>query len=158
MEIAFLIILVLVSQLLHMLAVHQSMGVLPHPMGVSLLSLISQAVLLVMCIWYLGWLWGILIFVGQIFSLIHSTVGWVLTIQSLYYQRPEQFYNLVKWEENLMTPALILPLIFCVISFWVTEFKSCYFWLSQNNTIWISLLIGCGILGVARLFVSKHFN
>ena len=110
--VSFLVLFIFASELLHTIAVDQQQGLHPHPLGASVLSGIGQGLLLALCIWYGGWLWGPVLFLGQFFAVVHATVGWLLLL-------PLRFVDVrgrIRLEMGLLLPVLLVLLVFGVVS------------------------------------------
>ena len=69
MELLFLIFFVLSSQLIHSVAMDQQTGFNPYPFGTTIFCLLQHPLLLIMSIFYLGWLWGIVLFLCHLFGI-----------------------------------------------------------------------------------------
>lgn len=62
MKILFIVIFVLSSQLIHSVAVDQENGYNPYKFGATTFCILQHPLLLITSIFYLGWLWGIILF------------------------------------------------------------------------------------------------
>ncbi|MBO5213982.1 MAG: hypothetical protein J6B86_04365 [Clostridia bacterium] len=125
MLIAFLIIFFVINELVISTATHQQLGFNPYPFGTTILCMIIHAIMLVVCIWYCGWIFGILLFLFHLFAFPHSTIGWILNSPSLFYS-PEKMLGLCKREIALLPVAIITLLAFTIISFFATPYKALY--------------------------------
>lgn len=158
MQIFFIILFISVNELLYQVASQQRMGLNPYPFGSTILCYITHLILLITCIWYFGWLWGIFIFICSFFSLLHSIVGWILVIPTLFNKEYSQLINTVKFEIALLTPSLIISLIFCIVSFFTTEFMSLTYFFEDNLEILPALVVIALILLIIRIAAVKKLS
>ncbi len=105
---------------LRMIAVHQSMGLVPYPFGTTIFCFITHISILVTCIWHFGWLVGILLFALELIGLVHSTFGWLIVLPGMIKSTPP---TQARIEVAFLFPAMILSVIFCIISFIFTEYS-----------------------------------
>ncbi len=158
MNIAFVILFIVVAQLLHQIAVDQSMGLNPYPFGTTIFCYITHLILLITCIRYLGWLFGILLFIGEFFSLIHASIGWILEIPFLFIKKAEIVIKLVKFRIAILPVALIATLTFCILSFFMSTYASLYKYLWDNVTIVFVSEVVLIIGSIIRIFVAKKVS
>jgi hypothetical protein len=141
MIVAFVVLFLISSQLVHSVANDQQLGFKPYYFGVMLCSILLNIVLLVSCIWYFGFLFGILIFILHIFGIVHASVSWVLSIPFLFYRSLQKIerhmYRKVAWYPFV----LVSNLAFLIVSFFLTEFKSLHTLIYTNYYVTISFLI-----------------
>lgn len=159
MIIAYLIIVLVVSELGYQLASQQQMGIVPYPFGVTMFCMINHIIVLVTGIWYFGWVGGIILFALHFLSIIHSCFGWILSaIDLLLVNTPEQMMRSVRREVSLLSIISPAFLIFMIVSFFVVDFK-CGFDLLKDftTTSWV-ILIASGPVGtILRLLFAKLF-
>lgn len=155
MLVAFIIILICCSELNYSVALSVNMGICPYRYGALMISNIVNIALLISCIRYLGWIFGIVTFLCSYFSLIHLALGWILLIPTMFYKNGYQVLKKAKIEVNLLTPSLILSIGFCVLSFFVVPFEALltYFVNSKISLMIIAVIFIMGF--VARSIVAK---
>ena len=158
MQIVFIILLISINELLYQVASNQRLGLNPYPLGSTIMCYITHFILLIMCIWYLGWLAGIIVFLLSFFSLLHSIFGWILVIPTLFYSTESQIYKSVYRQVSLLTPALLSSLIFCILSFIFTEYMSLTIFFKDNSNIILVLGIISIILFIIRIIVVKRLT
>jgi len=158
MQILFIIIFIIINELLYQVASNQRMGLNPYPFGSTILCYITHFILLVTNIWYLGWIAGIIVFLLSFFSMLHSTIGWVFSIPTLFYTDESQFFRLVRRQVSLLTPTLLISLIFCIISFINTEFMSLMYFFEDNLNLIPIFIIGCIVLNIIRILIVKSIT
>ena len=158
MQFLFVILFVLSSQLIHSVASDQQTGFNPYPFGTTIFCLLQHPFLLIMSIFYLGWLWGIVLFLCHLFGIVHMTVSWVLDIPTLLAKDFEKLMRFMKLKIALLAPMLIAILVFTVVSFFVSNFKSLLVVLQNNTAIAIGTVIVIIVLSISRLIVAKKVN
>lgn len=158
MLLLFVVIFILSSQLIHAVAVDQRSGFNPFPFGTSILCILQHPLLLVMSIFYLGWVWGPVLFLCHLFGILHMTVSWVLDIPTLLAKDYRQLQRLIKTKIALLTPMLIIVLGFTVTSFFVADFKSLFAFLANNTSVLIGAICIAAALSIARLIVVKRVS
>ncbi len=158
MQILFVVFFVLSSQLIHSVAVDQHNGYNPYPFGSTILCLLQHPILLTMSIFYLGWLWGIVLFLCHLFGIIHITVSWIFNIPMLLAKDLNKLVGFMKLEIALLTPMLIIILVFTIVSFFVVEFKSLLMILQNNTSLVIGAIVVIVLLSLSRLVVAKKVN
>jgi hypothetical protein len=155
--VSFLVLFIFASELLHTIAVDQQQGLHPHPLGASVLSGIGQGLLLALCIWYCGWLWGAVLFLGQFFAVVHATMGWLLMVPLFFVDRSRR----VRLELALMIPTLLLVLVFSVVSFLTTPFAALYSVVQRDWTVLLMpavVVMVCGFVRILLHLRMKHIN
>ena len=154
MAIAFLVLYILSSHLVHAVAVDQQNGFNPYPFGTTIFCMLYHPLLLVSGIYYLGWLFGILLFLAHLFGIIHATVSWIFDIPSLYFINDKD--RLLKYQKakiNLLFPLIVVNLVFTVVSFFVADFKSLFYFLNDNTCYLYAIII---ITIVLSIFLSYN--
>lgn len=154
MLILFLILFILSAQLIHSVATDQKIGYNPYPFGTTIICLLVHLVLLILSIYYLGWLWGIVLFLCHLFGIVHATVSWVLGIPQLVANSMDRIMSIMKARLRLLGPILALDIIFAVVSFFVSDFKSLLIYVKSNTVCLIVAAVIVAVLFIARLIVS----
>lgn len=158
MEIIFIVLFVVSSHLIHSIAVDQQQGFNPYQFGVTVFCILLHPLLLISSIFYLGWVWGIVLFLCHFFGILHGTVSWVLDIPVLLTTSYQQIDTLVKLKINLLIPVILANLIFTITSFFVSDFKSFITFLNGNTSAIIVSVIIVSVLSVLRLIVSAKIS
>lgn len=155
MLVSFIIVLICCSELNYSVALSVNMGICPYRYGALMISNIVNIALLISCIRYLGWIFGIITFLCSYFSLIHLALGWILLIPTMFYKNGYQVLRKAKIEVNLLTLSLILSIGFCVLSFFVVPFEALFTYLVNNKVVLI-IIAAISVVGfIARSIVAK---
>ncbi len=156
MGVAFIILYIISNELTYMVAVHQQLGLVRH-ISAGDLCWINRIVLIVPCIWYCGWIVGIVLFLFSLFGLLHATIGWILAIPSLFSKSVKTISSIVELECGLLIPVNIVCLVFTVLSFFLSKFKTVYYMFNslQSIIIIVSILI-VGL--IIRIIVSRSIK
>ena len=155
MEVLFSILFVLTAHLVHSVAVDQQNGFNPYPFGTTIFCIAQHPLLLVSSIYYLGWLWGSVLFLAHIFGIVHGTVSWILDIPVFLVQNDRQLFRFLRLKINLLPFALLANIVFTVSSFFIADFESLLSFFCGNPEILIVIAIAVTILSVARIVVAK---
>ena len=155
MLVAFVVLFVLSSQLIHAVAVDQNNGFSPYPFGATILCMLMHPILFAMSVFYLGWLWGIVLFLLHLFGIIHMTISWVCELPTLLTHNPELVIRYIRFKVLLLTPMLATILIFTIVSFCFGESKSLLILLQNNPKIIINSAIIVVLLSAFRLIVAR---
>ena len=123
MKILFIVIFVLLSQLIHSVAVDQENGYNPYKFGATTFCILQHPLLLITSIFYLGWLWGIILFLCHLFGVLNMTVSWVLDIPLLLLKNSDKFESFLKIKVTLLPFMFIILLIFTIASFFFVKFR-----------------------------------
>ena len=158
MELLFLIFFVLSSQLIHSVAMDQQTGFNPYPFGTTIFCLLQHPLLLIMSIFYLGWLWGIVLFLCHLFGIVHMTISWIFDMPTLLAKDFDKLMKFMKFKIGMLAPMLIAILAFTIISFFVCDFKALLVLLQNNPPIVISAAVVIILLSISRLIVAKNVN
>ena len=158
MEIIFIALFIISSQLIHSVAVDQQQGFNPYPFGTTICCLMIHPFLLVTSIFYMGWLWGIILFLCHLFGILHGTVSWVLDIPELLTTDEQKFFEILKLKISLLGPVIIANIIFTIATFFVSDFKSVIDFLDGNTNAIIVTAIIIAVLSVLRLIVSAKIS
>ena len=150
-----MIIFIVVSELLYMVASHQQLGLIPYPIGATIFCYLTHLILLVTCIWYCGWIAGIILFLCDFLGVVHATIGWIFMVPTLFYDEDAQFYKLGRREVALLTPALLVTVIFCITSFFVVDHSCLLKVILDDPYIIIVPLIIILICSIIRIYVFK---
>lgn len=158
MDILFVIVLVYASHLVRAVAVDQQTGYNPNPFGTTIFCLFLHLLLLTLCIWYLGWIWGILIFMCHLFGIIHMTISWIFDVPGLLAKNTKQLIGFMKLKVAILTPMVIVTLFFAILSFFVVDHKSLFYLLSENTFYIVVAGIVAVVFGIIRLFAAKALS
>lgn len=158
MELLFLFFFILSSQLIQSVARDQQAGFNPYPFGTTIFCLLQHPVLLVMSIFYLGYLWGIVLFLCHLFGIVHMTISWVLDIPTLLAKDYDKLMKIMKFKIALLAPMLIVIFVFTVVSFFAGDFKALLVLLQTNPVIVIVAAAVIILLSISRLIVAKKVN
>lgn len=140
MEILFIIIYILFSEVTYNVALHQSMGLVKYS-SIGGLCWIGRIILIIPCIYYCGWLFGILLFLFMLFGFLHMTIGWILSIPSMFVKNDNQIMKIVNLECSLVIPLDIGLLIFTIISFFTATYKSTFNLFTTYKSIVILIVV-----------------
>lgn len=151
MTMLFVILFLLSSQLIHSVAIDQQQGINPYPFGTWIFCSLLHVLLLVSAIFYLGWLWGIILFLVHLFGVLDLTIMWILNIPVFFIKEDRQIFTLATVRRNLLFPLLLANLIFTIVSFFIADYQALFHFL---NDIPYSLVI---ILAVAAFFSIPRF-
>lgn len=154
----FLFIFILSSHLIHVVAVDQRSGYNPYPFGTTFFCIIQHPLLLIMSIYYLGWVWGIVLFLCHLFGIIHMTVSWILSIPRLITNDYIKHLQIMKRNVALLTPMFVVVLIFAIVSFFVAEYKCLLTYLQNHTTILVYAIVVILVLSIARVVVAKKVS
>jgi hypothetical protein len=158
MLIAFVLIFLLSSFWIKAIAVDQQMGYNPFLFGTDLLCIVTRLILLVMSIWYLGWIAGIIISVLDFFGIISACFTWFLNLPFLTYKSVEEMHKKMKFKLSMLPIILIVCLAFTIVSFFTTRFASLYDFCAENIFI-LFVLAGVAIVSnILRIVVMKSFQ
>lgn len=158
MTFLFVIIFILSSHLIHTVAVNQRCGYNPYPFGITTICILHHPLLLIISIYYLGWICGIVLFLCHLFGLLHATISWVLNIPTLIIKNDNKYLQTMELNVALLTPSLIIVLIFTVVSFFVAEFKSLLTFFQKHTFFLIGAIVVVTILSIVRIIVAKKFS
>ena len=155
MEILFVILFLLSSELVHSVAIDQQQGYNPYPFGTWIFCMLLHILLLTSAIFYLGWMWGIILFCAHFFGVLNFTVTWVLNIPILFVKKPSQLHQLLRLKLNLLFPFLLINLAFTVASFLVSDFKLLFYELSETPYSLVVMLCIAVVFSIPRLIIMK---
>ncbi len=158
MVVAFVVILIVCSELNYSVAANTNIGINPYPAGSSMLSVLNNLVLLITCVRYLGWIWGIIVFLCSFFSIVHLTIGWVLSVHTLFFKHDWQVLNNARIEAILVPYLLLTLTVFCVASFIVTPFRSLSEYLSGHIDVLVIAATVLVISSIVRVIIAKHVD
>lgn len=152
MGVFFIILFVVANELTYMVAAHQKLGLCKH-ISAGDLCWINRIMLIVPCIWYCGWIAGIILFLFSLFGLLHASIGWILSLPTAFVNSEETMFLIGEIECNLLIPINIICLIFTIISFFLSSFM-CVFNMF-NSLSSVIILFAVLIVGFfARVIVS----
>ena len=156
MGIAFVVLFIISNELTYMVAVNQKMGLVRH-ISAGNLCWMNRIVLIVPAIWYCGWIVGIILFLFSLFGLLHATIGWILSIPSLFSKSEKTIYSIVELECGLLIPINVICLVFTVLSFFFAKYKDVYYLFNSLQSVCV--LAAVLIVGlIARLIVSRSIK
>lgn len=167
MVVVFIILLLFTTELVYQIATDYSQGFNPYPFGTPIFLGFNHFVLLVMCIYYCGWLCGIALFALHLFAFLHGTFAWVFSIPGILYltsgilyefQKAVRIERLSILKIKLLTPTLIINLIFTVLSIFIVPFKSAYMFFASREISWIILAVAALICFILRPIVGYVFS
>ncbi len=168
MLVLFVIIYILSAQLIYNANNNQNLGICPYPLGLNIICVFYHLILLVISIYYMGWVCGIILFLCHFFAIIHMTIGWTLNIPVLILLHKNRTINspyltakmfrLIEMNYILLSPMLILTFIFTFVSFFVADFKSMFVFLQNNTSVLTYAGIVVVVLSIARIIVTKKVS
>lgn len=151
--VVFLILYVLANELTYMIAVHQQMGFCQH-ISAGGLCWTNRVIMAIPCVWYCGWILGIVLIAFALFGLLHATIGWVLIIPTLNIDDEYKIIRHTDMECGLLIPMNIICVVFAIASFFLAPFRSAIQVLGSTTTI-IVVLSALAIGFVARGIVLR---
>ena len=155
MQMLFIIFYVIANELTYIIALRQQMG-LCRFISAGDLCWANRIILAVLCIWYCGWIVGIVLIVFSLFGLLHATIGWILTIPTLFTVDERKLRRVTDMECGLLIPLDILWLVFAVLSFFLTSYKSLLPFIGTSTAIIvIAAVLVIGFL--IRAVISRYF-
>lgn len=157
MKVLFITIFIFASQLIRSVALDQQNGFNPYPFGTTIFCLAFHPLLLTSCIWYLGWIWGILIFICHLFGILHMTFTWLLELPIILTVKTDrQLLKVMKLKIGLLWPTLIITLVFMIFSFFLSEFKSLLY-LFTNRPIFLIISVAIILISsIVRIIVAQR--
>ena len=158
MLIAFVVIFLLSSFWIKAIAVDQQMGYNPFLFGTDLFCIITRLILLVMCIWYLGWIAGIIVSVLDFFGIISGCFSWFLNLPFLAYKSIEEMHKKMRFKLSMLPIVLIVCLVFTIVSFFTTRFASLYDFFAENIFVLFILMAVAIVSNIFRIAVMKSFQ
>jgi hypothetical protein len=156
MIVAFVTILIICSELNYSLAANTNIGINPYPAGSSMLTVFNNLVLFITCVRYLGWIWGIIVFLCSFFSIVHLTIGWILSVRTLFFKHDWQVLKKARLEAILAPYLLLILIAFCVVSFFATPFRSLSLYLRNHIDILVIAVIVLIVSAVVRVVIAKY--
>ena len=134
MSYLFLILVLLFCGINNYLAFFANNGKLPAPMGFNVFAVFAHLAILVMSIWYLGWLFGIIFFVLYILNILDAGISWIIRYMLLnkYFSKQEapQLSTSIYSFFSFFVFGII---IFTIISFFASEFMSFKYLIEHND-------------------------
>lgn len=158
MLIAFVVIFLLSSFWIKAIAVDQQMGYNPFLFGTDLFCIITRLILLAMCIWYLGWIAGIIVSVLDFFGIISGCFSWFLNLPFLSYKSIEEMHKKMRFKLSMLPIVLIVCLVFTIVSFFTTRFASLYDFFAENIFVLFILMAVAIVSNIFRIAVMKSFQ
>lgn len=138
----FIILYVLANELTYMIAVHQQMGLCRHIWAGSA-CWINRILIAIPCVWYCGWVVGLVLIAFALFGLLHATIGWVLNIPTLKIDDENTIIKQTSLECAFLLPMNIICLAFSILSFFLVPFKTAIqvFGSTANIIITVAILV-----------------
>lgn len=156
MQILFIILYVTANELTYMIALRQQMGLCRH-ISAGGLCWINRIIMAVPCVWYCGWIVGLVLIAFALFGLLHATVGWILTIPTLSIMDERKLLRITDVECGLLIPVNILSLGIVILSFFKAPYRSILALISNStNIVIIVVVLGLGF--IVRSFISRRFQ
>lgn len=155
METVFLILYIISSSMGYSIASDQQLGFNPYPFGTTILCFMLHIPILVSSIFYLGWVCGIVCFLLHLFGITYGTIGWMFNIPTLVAKNEQQLFRFLNLKLKLLSPTLVASIIFTVVSFFVSDFKSLLGLFQKNSTFTVMFIIIVVILSGLRIVFSK---
>ncbi len=161
MLVCFVIIFILSSHLIHFVKANVHLLEDRKPSAISAFCNFYHALLLVLGIYYLGWLFGTILFFCHFFSLIRLSVTWIFDVPVIFLQNKNQTKPpllLIETIFNLSFPMVIIAIFFTIISFYENQFNSMYIFLQNNIYVLIYAGIVVAVLSITRIIVDRKMN
>ncbi len=164
MSIAFIILLLFTAELTFQCGSFIQQGFSPYPFGAPLVLTLTHGVLLTLCIYYFGWLFGIIAFLLHMFSLLHFCFTWVFSIPSILYlshENPHSSFRVFKPQKLsviyhiLLSWVLVADILFMIISFFTVPFMTAKTYFFSDTKTWVILIVSALIGFILRTIVSK---
>ena len=150
----FIFLYITASQLTYIIALHQQMGFCTHPWATTF-CLFNRVIIAVTCIWYCGWICGIVLVAFSLFGLVHATIGWILTLPSSLTYSERTLIKATDFECGLLIPYNIICLAFTVLSFFLSYYKSALaLFPTINHLLIVVAILAAGF--IIRIIVQKH--
>lgn len=141
MSIAFVVIFLVADWLIHISAANYESGMIDYRVT-TYICLLTQLLLIVPIIWYLGWIAGILFAAFSFFQGMYITIGWAFSLPSFFLGSP---YRWAYYELVALIPAQIIIVVFTIVSFFVTKFGCLYTFISKNTIVLLPVLAAMAI-------------
>jgi hypothetical protein len=154
---AFVGITLIVSAVNNYLIFFNRLGKIPYPVGFNTFAVLAHLSTLVMSIWYLGLLFGIVYFALYQLNILDAGFTWIYRFLifkkfNLRNEVPELSIGIC----GSFTFIVIGMILFAIISFFVTKYKSLRYLIEYND---YKFLIGFGIIlvlgNIIRIIVMK---
>ena len=111
----FLLVLPLTNLYLNL---YDRSGLLPFHFGYVGLSNISHILFAILSVWYLGWLWGIIIFLLYFFGIFDYSFAW--WIRYLYMRKKTSLSMPIY---NFYYLSILSQMVFTIVSFFIADFE-----------------------------------
>lgn len=151
----FVVLFLLSSQLIRSVAIDQQQGINPYPFGTWVFTVALHILLLASSIFYLGWVWGIILFLTHLLGVLDLTVMWILNIPLLFIKDPRHFLTLATVKRNSLFPFLIVDLIFTIASFIVSDYKALFHFLRDIPYSLVVILAVAFSFSIPRFIIMK---
>jgi hypothetical protein len=156
----FLITTLLFCGINNYLLIFSEMGKVPHSVGYNTIAKFGHLAILVMSIWYLGWLFGIIFFVLYLFNLLDAGITWIVKYALIHRyishnEEPELSVGIYGFFPFLVFAVLALT----VASFFSSEFGGFRYQIERGE---YKFLIYFGVALVAgfifRIILMKNMT
>lgn len=161
MLILFVVIYILSSHFIHFVKTNVYLLEDRKPSAISAFCNFYHALLLILGIYYLGWLFGTILFFCHFFSLIRLSVTWIFDVPVIILQNKNQTrppLRLIEIIFNLSFPMFVITIFFIVISFYDNTFESMYRFLQNNKLILFCAAGVIALLSLIRTIVYKKIK
>ena len=158
MLVLFIVIFILSSHLIHFVTANVYLLEDRKPSAISSFCSFFHAILLVMCVYYMGAMLGGALFICHCFKLTYM-ISWIFDIPLLILRTKNQTKEPLRLIEsifNLSFPMVIIAIFFTIISFYENEFNSMYIFLQNNTPVLIYAGFVIVVLSIVQRIVSKR--
>lgn len=158
MIVLFILLFIIASELTYSVATQPLLGYNPYPFGTPIICVIIHVLILVNCIFYLGWLIGIILFICHMITIPHMTIGWVFALPSLFFTSEKQYFKYFNLQLSSLIPLLIVLIAFFVISIFVSEYSCLYDSLESPVLTLIIIVVALTIMSFIRKLTFKALS
>jgi hypothetical protein len=141
MTITFIILMFIFWALNYQSAAAGARGMNPFKLGASLCSILGIIFTLAGCIWYLGFIWGLIAAAFFILGGAHQTLGWLITIPVLVTNNLSTIMLITRWYIYMFGSFTLICLVFIIISFFITPFQGLKVEILDLDNYWIYLAV-----------------
>ncbi len=147
MIIVFILLCIILSELTYSVSARRQLGFNPYPFATPELCILIDLSVLANSILYCGWILGIIISCVTSFSLWHITLGWPLSfVPNLFIKDDQKFIEFSYFELVMLIPALLISIIFFIISLFTVEFSCLLSYITHDpDSVIIFLLVAVGM-------------
>ena len=137
-------------------AVHQQMGYCQH-ISAGDFCWLNRIIMAVPCVWYCGWVLGLVLVAFALFGLLHATIGWVFTIPTLSIDDEDRMIEHTDIECGLLLPMNLICVVFVILSFFFAPFRSVITVLGSASSIIVVLAV-LAIGTIIRMIVLRKVS